>query len=342
VSTRIQTTPKRIVFFDQLLERMRAFPGVVAAGAASSLPFGEARVIVRAPLTIADRPSAPGDEPLAYMSAVTGDYFKAMNVPLVAGRLFDATDAADSRQVVIVSRSAARRFWRGTDPLRSRVQFRFSGKTFDAEVVGVVGDVRHETLERPAAAEVFVPYPQIGFHTLTFVVRTAPGSPANLQALKEQVWSIDPLQSIYHTATLDDLISKTLAGRRFNLFVLGAFALAALLLAMAGVYGVMSFTTSQRVREFGVRMALGAQRRDIVALVLREGLTLASVGLVIGLAVSLPAARLLRTLLFGISAADPLTFMCVGLMLMSVATVACYLPAKRALKVDPVQALRFE
>ena len=342
VSSRIQAVPRRIVFFDQLLDRMRALPGVVAAGAVSSLPFGEARVIVRAPLTVADRPSPPGDQTLAYMSAVTGDYFKAMDVALVAGRLFDAADTADAPQVVLVSRSAAQQFWRGADPLRSKVRFRFSGKAFDAQVVGIVGDVRHEALDRPAAAEVFVPYPQVGFHALTFVVRTAPGSPANLPVLKDQVWSLDPLQSIYHTDTLDRLVSKTLAERRFNLFVLGGFAFAALLLATAGVYGVISFTTSQRTREFGVRMALGAARRDIIGLVLREGLTLATLGLILGMLAALFVARLWRALLFGVTATDPVTFMTAGVTLLLVTTAACYVPAKRSLEVDPVRSLRFE
>jgi putative ABC transport system permease protein len=342
VSSRIQAIPKRIVFFEQLLDRMRALPGVVAAGAVSSLPFGEARVIVRAPLAVAGRPVVPGDQSLAYMSAVTGDYFRAMDVALVAGRLFEATDGADAEQVVLVSRSAARKFWQGEDPLGSKVRFRFSGKPFDARVVGIVGDVRHEALDRPAAAEVFVPYSQVGFHALTFVVRTVPGSPANLAVLKDQVWSLDPLQSIYHTETLDRLISKTLAERRFTLFVIAGFALAALLLATAGVYGVISFITSQRTREFGVRMALGAARRDIIRLVLREGLTLASVGLAIGIIASLLVSRLWQALLFGVTATDPFTFAVVGLMLLLVTTAACYLPAKRALEVDPVRSLRFE
>jgi putative ABC transport system permease protein len=342
VSARIQEIPRRIVFFDQVLDRMRALPGVVAAGAVSSLPFGEARVIVRAPLVVAGRPAAGQEQSLAYMSAVSGDYFKAMDVELAAGRLFGSGDTADSQQVVLVSRSAARQFWHGEDPIGSKVQFRFSGKAFDAEVVGIVGDVRHEALDRPAAAEVFVPYSQLGFHTLTFVVRTAPGSPANPAVLKEQVWSIDPLQSIYNTETLERLIGKTLAERRFNLFVIAGFALAALLLATAGVYGVISFSTSQRTREFGVRMALGAARRDIMQLVLREGLTLAGIGLAIGIAASLPGARLWRSLLFGVSATDPLTLAAVGLLLLLVSTAACYLPAKRALEVDPVRSLRFE
>ena len=217
----------------------------------------------------------------------------------------------------MVSRSAARRFWGEADPLGSRVQFRFTGTAYDAEVVGVIGDVRREALDSPAAAEVFLPYSQSGFYGLTLVVRTAPGSPVNLQTLKEQIWALDPLQSIFNAARLDHLISKTLAGRRFNLFLLGVFALATLLLATAGVYGVMSFSISQRTREIGVRIALGAERRDILSLVLREGMKLAGLGVMVGVAVALPLTGLLRALLFGVTATDPVPFLFVSLALVT-------------------------
>ncbi len=341
-SRRIDTTQKRVVFFQQILDRLRTLPGVVHAGGVTSMPFGEARVLVRGPIAIAGRPPASGEQALAYMSAVSGEYFQAMGVPLVKGRIFDATDTATARQVVVVSRSAAQQFWPGTDPIGGRLQFRFTGTPIDAEVVGIVGDLRHEALDRPAAAEVFLPYAQSGFYGLTYVVRTAPGSSVNLQTLKEQVWAVDPLQPIYAAAPLEALVSKTLTGQRFNLFVLGGFALATLLLAVAGVYGVMSFSTSQRTREFGVRLALGAGRGDILRLVLREGLTLAGVGVIVGLATALPLAGLLRALLFGITATDPATFgfVCVGLFV--VAALACAIPARKALDVDPVEALRFD
>jgi putative ABC transport system permease protein len=339
---RLDTPEKRIVFFQQALDRMRGLAGVVATGGVTSMPFGEARVINRQPVAVAGRPSASGEAALAYTSAVTGDYFQAMSVPLLKGRLFDATDGATSRQVALVSRAAAQQFWHGSDPLGSKMRFKFMGKDYDAEVVGVVGDVRHEALDAPAAAEVFVPYSQSGFYGLTFVIRTAPGSPANPQVLKEQIWALDPLQPIFDTARLEQLISKTLRGQRFNLLVLGGFALATLLLTTAGVYGVMSFSTSQRTREFGVRLALGAERRDIVRLVLREGLAIAGVGVVVGVVVALPLARLLRSLLFGVTSADPLTFVAVSLGLLTVAVAACYVPARRALKVDPAEALRLD
>jgi putative ABC transport system permease protein len=341
-SPRMATPQKRIAFFQQALDRMRVLPGVVAAGAVSAMPFAEAKVIIRGPLAIAGRPRASGEESVVYTTAVEGDYFRAMGVPLLQGRLFDATDTATSRQVALVSRSAVRQFWPGADPVGSKVQFRFAGTTYDAEVIGIVGDVRHEALDRPAAAEVFLPYSQSGFRALTLVVRTAPGSPATLEAMKAQIWALDPRQSIAYTATLDDLISRTLVNRRFSLFLLGGFALAALVLASAGVYGVMSVTTSQRTREFGVRMALGAKRSDIVRLVLREGLTLASVGVIIGIVVALPLMRLLRTLLFGVTTTDPVTFLFVSVALVFVTGAACYVPASRALRIDPVNALRVD
>jgi putative ABC transport system permease protein len=339
---RIDTPQKRIVFFDQALDRMRALPGVVAAGGVSAMPFGEAQIAMRSALAINGRPAAPGQESQIFTTTVAGDYFRAMGVPLLKGRVFDAADTAASRQVALVSRSAAQTFWPGADPIGSRVRFQFSQVNYDAEVVGVVGEVRHDALDRPARAELFIPYSQSGFRALTVVVRTAPGSLATIQAMKEQIWALDPLQTIFDAAMLDDLVKWTLVGRRFSLFLLAGFALATLLLATAGVYGVMNFSTSQRTREFGIRMALGADRGDILRLVLLEGLKLAGVGVIAGIAVALPLMRLLQALLFGVTAADPATFAMVGVGLILIAAAACYLPALRALKVHPSEALRFD
>ncbi len=337
-----ETREKRIVFFQQAVERMRAVPGVVAAGAVSVLPFGLANLDTRLPLAVAGDPAKPGDEGLVYTTVVGGDYFGAMGIPIIKGRLFEPTDTATSRQVVVVSRSLAQALWPDSDPIGSKVQTQFTGIKYDAEVVGIVGEVRHDTLERPGRAEVFIPHAQSNMGQMTFVVRTAPGSRAPFQALKEQVWALDPLQPFYATATLDQLISRSLMGRRFNLFLLGSFAIATLLLASAGVYGVMSFSTSQRTREFGVRLALGAKRRDIVTLVLGDGLKLVGLGVIVGIAMALLLTRLLRALLFGVTASDPMTFLSVCLALVLAAVAACYVPASRALKVDPAEALRTE
>lgn len=341
-SRRVDTPQKRVAFFEQALDRIRALPGVAAAGGVTSMPFGEARVIVRVPVAVAGRPAAAGEQALAYASAVSGEYFAAMNVPLVSGRLFGGRDRSGAPQVAILSRAAAQRFFHGRTPLGSRVRLRFNGLDHDAEVVGIVGDVRHESLDAPAAPEVFLPYAQSGFYGLTLVVRAVPGASPPPQALKAQVWALDPQQAIYDTARLDDLIAKTLVGRRFNLVVLGSFAVITLILAAAGVHGLVSFSASQRTREFGVRLALGAARRDIVRLVVGEGMMLTALGVAIGVLVSLPLARLLQSLLFGVTTTDPLTFVTVAVVLILASALACCLPAHRALGADPAGALRFD
>jgi putative ABC transport system permease protein len=341
-SPRLDTPQKRIVFFEQALDRMRALPGVIAAGGVSAMPFGQAKVIARGPLAIAGRPTAFGEESQAYTTSIAGDFFRTMGIPLLKGRVFDTADTATSRQVVVVSRSAADRFWSGADPIGSRVRFRLAGVNYDAEVIGIVGDVQHEALDRAAPPELFLPYSQSGFRALSLVVRVEPGAPLALQAMKEQIWAVDPQQAIYHTSMMDQLVSRTLGNRRFPLFLLGGFALATLLLATAGVYGVMSVSTTQRTREFGVRLVLGANGRDIVALVVRDGLKLGGIGVVIGTTAALILTRLLSSLLYGVTATDPVTFLTVGVGLVFVVIVACYVPAYRALQVDPADTLRFE
>ena len=341
-SARYDTPQKRILFFEQAIDRMRALPGVVGVGAVSAMPFGVARVAARSPLAIDGRPPATGDEARILTTSVAGDYFRVMGVPLLKGRLFEASDTANSRLVAVVSRQAAQALWAGDEPIGSRVRFRLSGMDNNAEIVGVVGDVRHDALDRPAEAELFLPHAQSGFYALTIVVRTVPGSPPTLQTLKEQIWALDPLQTIVRTAALEDWISRSLDNRRFSLFLLGGFALATLVLAAAGVYGVMSFTTGQRTREFGVRMTLGARGRDIVRLVVGGGVTLAALGVVIGVLLALPLTRLLQAFLFGVTPLDPLTFLSVVIGFVAITAAACYVPAQRAVRVDPAKTLRFD
>ena len=342
LSDRTDTREKRVVFVQQALERMRGVPGVVTAGAVSTLPFGLGSLDIRLPIAIAGRPAPPGAAGLVYTTVVAGDYFRVMGIPRIRGRLFDATDTTTSPQVVVVSRTAAQALWPDADPIGARVRTRFAGVAYDAQVIGVVGEVRHDGLDRPARAEVFLPHPQSNFGMMTFVVRSAPGLQPPVQALKEQVWALDPLQTFYATSTVDQLVSRSLMGRRFNLFLIGGFALATLLLATAGVYGVMSFSTRQRTREFGVRVALGARRRDIVTLVLGEALTLAALGLIAGITMALALTRVLRTLLFNVTTTDPVTFVIVSGALIVIVAAACYVPARRAMNVHPVDALRAE
>jgi hypothetical protein len=201
--------------------------GVVAAGGVTSMPFGEAQMNTRSVFAIHGHPPAAGEASRIYTTAVEGDYFRALGIPLLKGRMFDAKDTASSRQVVLVSQNAAQQYWPGADPIGSRVRFQFDRKDFDAEVIGVVGGARHEALDRPVRAELFLPYSQSGFYALTVVVRTASGSPTTLQAMKEQIWALDPLQTIFHAIKLDDQISWTLVARRFSLFLRGGFAIRA-------------------------------------------------------------------------------------------------------------------
>jgi putative ABC transport system permease protein len=338
---RNDTPEKRASFFAQALERMRAQPGVAAAGAVSAMPFIEANINMRSAIVIDGKPaSVPGDDALIFTTVVAGDYFRAMTIPLERGRLFDSTDRAESRKVVMISRSAARKFWPGSNPLGTRVTIRFNGRPFQAEVVGIVGDARHDALDRPGRPELFLAHPQVPFGSMTFVTRLAPGAPTTMQMLKQQVWAIDPLQAFYRTATLDELVSRTLVGRRFTVVLLSGFGAAALLLAAAGLYGVMSFSTSQRSREFGVRVALGAGPRDILSMVVGEGLRLALAGIAAGVGAAILLTRLLSGLLFGISPTDPMTFTIVAVAILVLSAASCYLPARRAIDVDPLITLK--
>jgi predicted permease len=337
-----QNTPAKLAtFFEGVVGRLRSLPGVNAAGAVSAMPFIEADVSIRSAIAIAGRPAPPpGDDVLIYTTIVAGDYFRAMSIPLERGRLFDPTDRAGRRTVALVTRSAARKFRPGGSPLGSRATIRFNGKPYEAEIIGIVGDSRHDALDKPARPEMFLAHPQVPFGSMTLVVRTTAGSPVNLHMLKEQVWSLDPEQAFHRTATLDELVERTLVGRRFTVTLMTGFGVAALLLAAAGLYGVMSFSIGQRSRELGVRIALGAQPADILHMVLREGLTLAFAGVAAGVVTALWLTRLLRGLLFGISASDPSTFIGVALFVLTISALSCYVPARRAIHADPLVTLK--
>jgi putative ABC transport system permease protein len=338
---RNDTPQKMAAFFQQSLEKMQTLPGVAAAGAVSAMPFIEANINIRSALAINGKPAAvPGDDPLIYTTIVAGDYFRAMNIPLERGRLIDPADTADGRKVALITRSAARKFWPGSDPIGSKVKIRFTGRVLESEIVGIVGDARHDALDRPGRPEIFLPHPQSPFGSMTFVVRTQAGSPVTMQMVKQQVWSIDPKQAFYRTATLDELVSRTLVGRRFSVMLLTGFGVTALLLAAAGLYGVMSFSTSQRSREFGVRVALGAQPADILSMVVGEGLRLAAAGIACGVIVAIWLTRLLSGLLFGVTAMDPLTFGVVSGAILIVSALSCYVPARRAVHADPLITLK--
>jgi putative ABC transport system permease protein len=331
-------------FFDTTLTRLAALPAVQAAGAVSAMPFIESNINIQGLFTINNRPQpSAGEAPRAFLTVATSGYFEAMRIPLKAGRLLEARDGPEGKRVAVITEALGRQYWpEGDDPIGDTLQFRFSGTPTSVEIVGVVGSLRHDRLDRAARAELFMPLAQMPFGSMTFVVRSAGDATGLMEPARAAIWSVDPGQSIYRQATLDELVTKTVSTRRFALTVILGFAALALLLAIAGVYGVLSAIMTTRLREVGLRVALGASRWDIVRLVFGRGLAMAGVGLVIGLAGSIGTAQLLRSFLFQITPADPLTLGAAGVLMALAALAACYLPARRAASADPITVLRSE
>lgn len=335
------TKAKQVAFFRETLDRIRALPGVTAAGAVSRMPFIEANIGIRSPLTVEGRPAVvPGQEAPVFLTIASHGYFQAMGIPLRAGRTFEDADRLDGAPVVVVNEALARRQWQGASPIGSRVNMRWHGRPITAEVVGIVGSALHRRLDRGPEPELFMSSEQAPYGSMTYVVRATSGASTLIAPVQRAVWSVDPQQSFYRTATLDELVAKSLSARRFLLLVLGAFASVALALAATGLYGLVSFLTARRTQEIGVRVALGARDSDIFRLVVGEGMALVGGGLGFGIVGGLVAGRLLEGALFGVSPADPGTGLVVLSTLAAVAFVACALPALRALRTDPVTALR--
>jgi len=333
---------ERNVFVDQVLERVGTLPGVQAVAVSSALPFHDNQVALPSPIKITGRPQPEGSEPIALMIKASADYFRALRIPLLQGRLFNQRDRQDAPTVALINETMARRLWPAETPVGQRISFTAAGQNVTAEIVGVVGAVRPTGFDSEPRPEFYLHYPQSPAGLITIFVRTA-GDPAPLlPSVKAQIREVNRNQTFLSVNTIAQLVDKTTAQRRFNLLWLGAFAVLALVLATVGLYGLISFSTVQRTREFGVRMALGAQSSDVLKLVMREGISLALIGVALGLVAVAAASRLMKSLLFGVSSTDPLTFACVAVLLTLVALLACYLPARRATKIDPLVALRYE
>jgi putative ABC transport system permease protein len=338
------TPAQRLTFFNTTLERLASLPAVQHAGAVSAMPFIESNINIQGPISIAGRPPVSAAEaPRAYLSVATPGYFAAMRIPLKAGRLLEDRDDGASARVAVISDRLASRYWKDDDdPIGDRVLFRFNGVPTEVQVVGIVGSLRHDGLDHGARDELFMPLAQSPFGSMTFVIRSASDASALIGPTRSVIWDVNPAQTIYRTATLDELVMRTVTPRRFALAVVIGFAGVALLLAIAGVYGVLNATMAARLREVGLRVALGATRSDIVRLVLCRGLVMAGVGLVVGLAGALGVSRLLRTFLFGVTPTDPVTIAGASGLMMAAALLACYLPARKAARADPIQVLRTE
>jgi len=332
--------PKRLAFYEDLFGRLRAVPGVTSAGATLMMPFtGPGR---RDGFEIEGRPKdAPGNGPGADQYIVGGDYFRAMGIRLIAGRLFDARDA--SRRTFIVSDALVKKYFPKENPIGRRITVAEDlGDERTGEIVGVVGDLRAEGIEKEPHQSMYLHYALRPASKLTVIARTT-GDPEALAGTAARIIrTMEPNATVSEVKTLDALVMKTIARPKFNTSLLTLFSSLGLILAAIGIYGVLSYSVSQRTQEIGVRMALGAQPRQVMNLVSREGMQIALLGLLFGTAGALAATRLLRSLLFGVSATDPAVMFLVWLGVAAVAFLATYVPARRATRVDPLVALRAE
>ncbi|HST53143.1 MAG TPA: ABC transporter permease [Pyrinomonadaceae bacterium] len=338
------TPEKQAAFFDQLVERVRRLPGVEAVGVVNNVPLGHQ--IDELAFNIGGRqPFPPGDQAQAHATIVSPGYFDALRIPLREGRAFSQHDGANTPRVMLVSEALARKYFAGERAVGQRLVVEHDAPLGNVtyEIVGVVGDARRRSLEEAAEPEFYVLNDQLPQRRLNLVVRTSASDPASLTgALRGAVAELDKGQIIWQTRTLDQLVSASVARRRFNMTLLGVFAAVALLLAALGIYGVMAYSVTRRTHEVGVRMALGAQRGDVLRMIVGQGMTLACAGVAVGLAAAFAVTRVLSGLLYGVTATDPLTYAGLALLLAAIAFVSCYLPARRATKVDPMVALRYE
>jgi putative ABC transport system permease protein len=338
--TKYDTPERRAQFWQPLLERLRDQPGVRAAGVAAAVPLNQdARF--NGTFQVEDRPVAPGQPaPTADADVVSADYFKSIGTPLLKGRFFAATDAQDTTPVALVNAALARRTWGNDDPVGRRLSLN-SGQTW-LTVVGVVGDVRQFRLDRPAGECVYLPLLQNPLLEGSLFVRTAGDPMAMAREVKAALRVIDPQQPVANVRTLEQVRSASLAPQTLTAVLLGLFAALALVITTTGVAGLVAYTVSQRTHEIGIRMALGARRASVLAMVMRQGLALVVLGLLFGMTVALGLSRLLSRQLFDVRPTDPATFLAVSLVFLAAAAVACLVPARRATAIDPLLALRSE
>jgi putative ABC transport system permease protein len=330
-------------FFEQILPKLAALPGVEAAGAAMPMPFSGNDST--STFTIAGQPPvARGNHPWGSHLTITPDYFKAMRTPLLAGRIFNSHDTKDSTPVIMVNDAFVRKFFGGGNAIGQRILLdKSDNKTITLEVVGVVASSRHESLAVEAIPEFYVPASQDPARRMDIVLRTSRVEASGLQnAIRSVVHEFDKDIFVPNLETLEQRVGVTLAQPRFNMMLLGTFAGVAMVLAGIGIYGVIAYGVAQRTKEIGIRMALGAQRSDMLRMILRQSLTIVAIGLAVGLASALAVTRLMASLLYGVSTNDMSIYGIVLLLLAGAALLASYFPARRAMNVDPLVALRYE
>jgi putative ABC transport system permease protein len=329
-----------VQFYQRAVERIQQTPGVTAVGAISWLPLsGRGSATDFRP---GDRPAPKlGEEPVADVRMVTPDLFRAMGIPLLRGRPFGEQDTASAPAVVIVNDAVAKQYWPNEEPIGKRIIMAW-GKEINAEIVGVVGDVHLTALDQTPRATLYWPHTQLSNSFMSLMIRSTQDPASLTSAVKSQIAALDPEQPIAKVQRMRDVTAESVRQPRFTTLLLGSFAGLALLLAAVGIYGVIAYSVAQRTHEIGIRMALGATRDNVLRMVLRRAITLTLVGVLCGLAAAAGLSRFLRGLLFEVSTLDSLTFAAVAVCVAAVSLAACWIPARRATRVDPIVALRYE
>jgi putative ABC transport system permease protein len=336
--SKYKTPQQRASFYDQALHQFETIPGMQSA-IVTQVPFGGDEDDDA--FSIQGRPARAGEFRMANHQTVSPGYFRMMKIPLLQGRLLSDQDGAEAPGVAVISESLAQRYFSGEDPLGKTIK---RGQEDSAlpwlTIVGVVGDIKYDPYERKEPPPLYVSYHQAP-HSYSYIAVRTEGEPtAFAPGVRSRIASVDPEQPVFDVQTLEQVISNQVLGLSYVAVMLSALGIIALILASIGIYGVMAYSVTERTHEIGVRMALGAQQRDVLQLVLGRGVILTSLGLVIGLPLSLGLARLVSSLLFGVGANDLLTFVGVAFLMTGIALLACYVPARQAMRVDPILALR--
>ncbi len=338
------STPQQwTAFSKELLGRLHAQPGLQDSALAAPLPMDRQGQATFAFSIVGNPPLPPGESTTADYTTVSPGYFHVMRIPLLRGRFFSEQDSPSNPNVAIISETLARCYFPNQDPIGRKMRFGFPPNgNVSREIVGVVGDVRDVALSQKPGAMMYVPFAQAPLYGGEVVVRSSLSTSSVAAAIRQAVHSIDNGLPVTDVESFADALGQSISQERFCAFLLGSFSVIALVLAAVGIYGVISYSASQRTHEIGIRMALGAQRRDVLRLILGEGAKLAMLGLGLGVVLALLLTRLIASMLYGVSATDPLTFGIVVIVLLGVAVTACYIPARRAMRVDPMVALRYQ
>jgi putative ABC transport system permease protein len=332
---------QRGAFFDEIIRRVDILPGVKSAAVASNLPLkynGGSTII-----SVEGVPDPPPDQrPDVVFRSIGPGYFGTMGIPIIRGRDFTDRDKANSKDAVVISEKTAQHYWPGQDPIGKRLK---PGATASdvpwREMIGVVKDVRQNDFIAEPKMQMYFSYRQLKDLTANALVVRATVDPMSLaNSIRNAIWAVDKDQPVADIDTMDHIVLEAIARQRFSMLLLGIFAALALVLAAVGIYGVMSYSVTQRTHEIGIRMALGARRTDVLQMTIKQGLKLVSIGMILGLVAAFLVTRILTSQLFGVSATDPITFTGISLVLLAVAILASYLPALRATRVDPITALR--